>query len=51
MRIAIIENGEQRVFYSEDVIERIRELNQELMETYPECTEYCLKMEKTINEI
>lgn len=40
--------GEQ-IYYSEDVINRIRELNQELMETYPECIEYCIKIEEVLS--
>lgn len=50
MILKIIDNGIERVFYSEDVIQRIWEINQKLMETYPECSEFCLKIEEAINE-
>ena len=49
--ILTLKNGnKQTVFYSADIIQRISEINHELMETYPECSEFCLKIEEVINE-
>ena len=50
MILKIIDNGIERVFYSADVIERISDIIHELEEVYPECGEYCKKIEETINE-
>ena len=50
MILTLTKDNEQTVFYSEDVIQRISEINHELMITYPECSEFCLKIEGVINE-
>ena len=44
------QEGKEVLFYSYDIIERIRELNNALLETYPECSEFCIKIEEVINE-
>ena len=45
-----IENGIERVFYSQDIIEKIRSVNNELLEQYPECGEYCKAIEEVLYE-
>ena len=51
MKIKLIEPTRERVFYSENVIQKISEINHELMVTYPECAEFCLRIEEVINEV
>ena len=43
------QEGKEVLFYSYDIIERIRELNNELFKTYPECASFCIKIEEIIN--
>ena len=50
MILKLTDTTGERVFYSEDIIQRISEINHELMETYPECAEFCLKIDEVINE-
>lgn len=50
MKIKLIEPTGERVFYSEDIIQRISEINHELIETYPECISFCIKIEEVIND-
>lgn len=51
MILKLTDTTGERIYYSADVIQRIREINHELMETYPECAEFCLKIEELINEV
>lgn len=50
MILTLTKDNEQEVYYSSDVIQKISEINHELMQTYPECGEYCKRIEETINE-
>ena len=50
MILKLIDTTGERVYYSEDVIEKIREINHELIDVYPETAEYCKKIEEIINE-
>lgn len=42
------QEGKEVLFYSYDVIEQIRELNNELLNTYPECASFCIAIENVI---
>ena len=50
MILKLTDTAGERVFYSEDIIQRISEINQKLMETYPECAEFSKKIEEVIND-
>ena len=50
MILTLTKDNEQTVYYSADVIEKIREINHELIDVYPETAEYCKKIEEIINE-
>ena len=42
------QEGKEILFYSYDIIERIRELNNALLETYPECASFCVAIDNVI---
>ena len=50
MILTLTKDNEQTVFYSADVIQKIKEINHELEEVYPECGEYCKRIEEVISE-
>lgn len=50
MILKLIDTTGEKIYYSQDIIAQIRAVNNVLMETYPECAEFCIKIEEIINE-